>query len=147
MHKVREELSTGVVIRLAARSRENDFSALEFVADASDFELNSEERERVKTGDGVGSISVWDEALTTAEQADAFLQPKLRIAFRIDVAEVVSLPFDLHIFRDPLDDRRPGAIGHCALEDVWRKDKQLRQQIRGRLAVIAGTGILLKQEG
>src|SRR4051794_35821800 len=121
----RAELTEGVVLRLAVRSAETDFIPGSIIADAGDFSLNSKERERVQNGDGIGSLSVWDGARTTPVQADAFLDPKERVAFRINVALVRALPFDLHVFRDPLSDPKPGADGHCALEDVWRSERRL----------------------
>jgi hypothetical protein len=139
------DMLDGTVIRLAVRSDETDFTANGLVADAGDFSLNTKERQRVTDRDGVGSISVWDSYLATAEQADAFLEPKKRISFRLNVALIRALPFDLHVIREPLDDSRPGGGGHCGLQDVWRSNKAMRRQIQGRLALLAGTGTLLSR--
>ena len=139
------EVVDGIVIRLAVRSDDTDFMVNGLVADAGDFALNTKERERVTNGDGIGTISVWDSRLATAEQADAFLEPKKRISFRLDVNLVRALPFDLHVVREPLDDARQGAGGHCGLQDVWRSNKAVRRQIQGRLALLAGTGTLLSR--
>lgn len=140
----RSELLDGVVIRLAVRS-DIDFIPDRLAADAGDFALSTQERQRVISGDGVGSISVWDSQRTTPEQADAFLEPKPRIAFRLSVALIRQLPFDLHVASDPLNDPRAGAAGHCTLEDVWRSDKHIRRQIQGRLALIAGDAIVVSR--
>lgn len=145
MQNVTSELLDGIVIRLGVRSEGTDFVANGLIADAGDFTLNSKERERVDTGDGIGAISVWDFSLTTAAQADAFLDPKTRVSFQLNARLVRELPFDLHIFRDPLDDPRPGATGHCELQDVWRNDKAVRRQIQGRLALLAGAGTIVSR--
>lgn len=139
------EVVDGIVIRLAVRSDDTDFTLNGLVADAGDFALNTKERERVTNGDGVGTISVWNSRLTTPEQADAFLEPKKRISFRLNVELVRVLPFDLHVVREPLDDVRPGAGGHCGLQDVWRSNKAIRRQIQGRLALLAETGTLVSR--
>jgi hypothetical protein len=145
MAEAQTELFEGMVIRLAIRSEDTDFVANGFVADAGDFALNTKERERVTNGDGIGSISVWDARLTTAEQADAFLEPKRRVSFQLNAQLIRALTFDLHVYREPLDDPRPGADGHCGLQDVWRTSKALRRQIQGRLALLAGTGTLVSR--
>lgn len=141
----RVEVTAGLVIRLGVRSAHTDFSPDGVVADAGDFTLNTKERDRVENGDGIGAISVWDAHLTTPSEADAFLEPKTRVAFHLNVALINQLPFNLHVFREPLDDPRRGAAGHCALEDVWRADKRLRRQIQGRLAVLAGRGVFVSR--
>lgn len=139
------ELFEGMVIRLAVRSEDTDFVPNGLLADAGDFALNTKERERVTNGDGIGSISVWDSRSTTAEQADAFLDPKRRVWFQLNAQLIRALPFDLHVYREPLDDPKPGADGHCGLQDVWRPGKTLRRQIQGRLALLAGTGTLVSR--
>jgi hypothetical protein len=141
MRAAREELETGVVLRLAPRNIGIDYNASGLAADAGDFALSTtEDAERKITG--VGSLSVWDAARTTPEEANAFLPEKPRVAFTLNVAAIRER--SLHVFRSPLKSDQRGADGHCSLEDVWSSERKTRERIRGQLAIIAGTGILLE---
>jgi hypothetical protein len=141
MPMARDELQSGIVIRLSPRPDQADFNVSGLMADSADFALTTEEDAIRKSGSGIGSISIWDKARTTIEQANSFLKPKQRVAFLLDVDRIGELPFDLHVFREPRPENILGADGHCALEDVWRADKNLRHYIQGRLAVIAGKAV------
>jgi len=103
--------------------------------DGDDFALNSKEEERVKHGDGIGALSVWDAQLTTPGQANR--QPKSRIVLELDVVAIRDLTHDLHVWREPEDADWEGADGHCALQNVWGATKRARKEIRGDLVNIS----------
>jgi hypothetical protein len=121
---------------------ENELNIDGQAPDSGDFLLNSTERERAENGDHVGALSVWDRVRTKPEEAYAFfLEPHgTRLILDIDVEEIrkiprkLRLPFDLHVFRDPLTCEQAGADGHCAVENVWSEDDQIRKKIRRALA-------------
>ena len=85
----------------------------------------------------VGSLSVWDAALTTPAQANAFLPARKRAVLWLDVADIRNLPYSLHVYREPIPGMLPGADGHCVIENVWAEDKRTRKQIRVDLVEIA----------
>jgi hypothetical protein len=77
-------------------------------------------------------VSVWDIQLTTIEQAKAFRTSELLLAFILtvqdvnDVRQIFHLP-RLKVVADPLNDPRPGAIGHCGIEGLDRQSGEGRK--------------------
>jgi hypothetical protein len=132
----REELTDGTVFRLGRRDVGDAFYADGIVPDVDDFLLSTADNERVVQMK-VGSLSVWDAARTTPAEANAFLPPRTRAVLWLGVSDVRRLPYDLRVFREPLPENRPGAEGHCVIENVWSDDKRLRKQIRADLVEIA----------
>jgi hypothetical protein len=127
----REELADGTVFRLGRRDVSDAFYADGIVPDVDEFLLSTADNERVQQMK-VGSLSVWDAALTTPAEANAFLPPRTRAVLWLVVSDLRSLPYELRVFREPLSVDRPGADGHCVIED-----KRLRKQIRADLVEIA----------
>jgi hypothetical protein len=132
----RAELTDGTVFRLGRRDLADAFYSAGIVADVDDFLLSTADDERVQQM-AIGSLSVWDEALTKPSRANAFLPPRNRAVLWLDVADIRALPYTLRVYREPLPDDRPGADGHCVIENVWSLDKRLRKQIRADLVLIA----------
>jgi hypothetical protein len=132
----REELADGTVFRLGRRDVNDAFYVDGIVPDVDDFLLSTADNERVQQMK-VGSLSVWDAALTTPAEANAFLPARTRAVLWLAVSDVRSLPYDLRVFREPLQEGQAGAEGHCVIENVWSDDKRLRKQIRADLVEIA----------
>jgi hypothetical protein len=96
------------------------------------FRPSSKDQEDAKARGGPVRVTVWDSQLTTPSQAKAFWGRSERaIAFELPVSGVVQLRQryhrpELRVVRDPLDDPRPGAQGHCGFEGLDRKSGQPR---------------------
>lgn len=90
-------------------------------------------------------ISVWDETLTSVEQARA-LRNGPSIVLRGMVAEVLSAGASAVVYEalQPPDSERPGADGHAGIEGIPRREgdetraAETRVEHRDRLAAIAG---------
>ncbi|MBF0547747.1 MAG: hypothetical protein HQM08_25130 [Candidatus Riflebacteria bacterium] len=71
-------------------------------------------------------VSVWDLSLTTISQAKSFRENEVLLAFGLKVLDVhvVRKMFELsrlEVVADPLEDSRPGAIGHCGIQGLDRQ--------------------------
>jgi hypothetical protein len=96
------------------------------------FRPSSKDIEDAKARGGPVRAPVWDPQLTTAAQAKTFwgrLEPA--IAFELAVSGVHRLQQkhnrpQLRVVRDPLNDPRPGARGHCGFEGLDRKSGEPR---------------------
>jgi hypothetical protein len=132
----RAELTEGTVFRLGRRDAGDAFYSDGVVPDVDDFLLSTADNERVQQMK-VGSLSVWDAALTTPAEANAFLPPRSRAVLWLDIADIRGLPYGLHVYREPLPEQRPGAAGHCVIENVWSEDKRSRKQTRVDLVDLA----------
>ena len=137
----RNELTTGVVFRLARRSDQELFFPDRRVPLPDDFNLGSDETGKAKR-DNFAQLSVWDETRTTVDQARAFLSPFYRMAFWLSVDEIRQILQSgtgdecLRVFREPATRPLPGADGHCAIENVWSSKSDFKR-IRADLISIA----------
>jgi hypothetical protein len=131
-----EQLTAGVVIRFGVRSADGMFYADKRKPHVGDFDLGSNEaKEAEKTH--FASLSVWDEARTTVEQARAFISPERRLPIWLSVEKILALPYALHVVRAPHPLDLPGREGHCEVGNVWRGSKDLLKKIRSDLRDIA----------
>jgi hypothetical protein len=101
-----------------------------------DFDLGSKEAKEAGTTH-FASLSVWDEARTTVEQARAFLSPERRLPIWLSVVKILELPYGLHVVRAPHSRDLPGREGHCEIGNVWRDSKDALKKIRSDLRDIA----------
>lgn len=124
------------MFRLGRRDVADGFYSNGIVPDVDDFLLSTADHEQVERMK-VGSLSVWDAALTTPAQANAFLPARNRAVLWLDVADIRNLPCSLHVYREPIPETLPGADGHCVIENVWAEDKRMRKQIRVDLVEFA----------
>ena len=89
-------------------------------------------------------LTVWDENLTTPDQAREFLSPHYRLPLWLSVKDIRGIleseetQRKLRVFRDPEMRPLPGADGHCNVENVWQSKADFRR-IRADLVVIAKT--------
>lgn len=149
MSESRAEITEGVVMRLPPREIENELNIDGHAPNPGDFALSSTEKKQAEDGDEngghIGSLSVWDRGRTKPEEAYGFFKEPCvtRLILDINVEKILEipkkleLPIDLHVFRDPLKSEKDGADGHCALENVWSNDRQIRKKIRLQLAVVS----------
>jgi hypothetical protein len=141
MNADREEVASGVVIRLARRKEEDLFYADKRVPIPDDFTLGSDERASA-VRDNFAQLSVWDEALTTVEQAREFLAPNYRLPLWLsvkDIKAIIEAPENqryLRVFRDPESRPLPGAAGHCSIENIWPSKADFKR-IRADLVTAA----------
>ncbi|MDZ8257802.1 MAG: hypothetical protein RMY63_05025 [Nostoc sp. ChiQUE01b] len=121
-------------------------------------------------------LSVWDESLTTAEQAYSFLQENspCKLVICLNVAEVRNIEVVaennkysgllniiwVHLFQESngkkIQDRRPGAKGHCGITGLDeestpegltnRQAKNFRKSLRFQLAELASKNHSLLDE-
>ena len=137
----RPELHAGVVLRLGRRPEEEVFYSDGRVPIPDDFNLGSDEKaDAVRLN--FAQLSVWDERLTTPEQARQFLSPNHRMPLWLSVADIRRIlespttQRTLRVFRDPEQRSLPGAEGHCVVENVWPSKADFRR-IRADLVAIA----------
>ena len=130
-----EELLQGVVMRFGIRSHEDMFFAEKRKPLVGDFDLGSDEEKDAKKKKHA-TLSVWDEARTTVEQAQAFLSPERRLPIWLSVEDIVAM-HSLHVFRRPHPKALPGREGHCEIENVWPSDRSSFKEIRSDLCDIA----------
>jgi hypothetical protein len=131
-----EELTSGVVFRFGVRSPDEMFYSDRRKPLVGDFDLGSLEQTEAKRTH-TASLSAWDEALTTVEQAQAFINPQRRLPIWLSVADIRALPHDLHVQRSPHEKNLPGREGHCDVGNVWSDDKITLKRIRSDLRDIA----------
>ena len=137
----RSEVFEGVVLRLGRRSEEELFYASGRVPIPDDFNLGSDEKAEASRTN-FAQLTVWDERLTTPEQATEFLSPNYRLPLWLSVADIRDIlesqatQQSLRVFRDPEKRPLPGAEGHCNIENVWPSKADFRR-IRADLVAIA----------
>lgn len=94
-----------------------DFEADDYKPTAAAFEPSSEDKKVTPV-----RVSVWDEHLTTVDQAASFRHERPLLVLRADrCADVVAV--GVRVVYDPLpapEDERPGAAGHCGIEGLER---------------------------
>ena len=137
----RSEVERGVVFRLGRRPEQELFYPDRRVPIPDDFNLGSNEKaEAVKNN--FAQLSVWDETLTTPEEAREFLAPNYRLPLWLCVADIRQIVAKrssgekLQIFRQPETRRLPGADGHCSIENIWPSKDDFRR-IRSDLVALA----------
>ena len=130
----REEIVTGLVLRLGRRDITGRHFPAGLMPDIDDFGLSDTEKKEACEPEGVGKLSVWDKSITPA-MANAFMeQPtKTRIVLDVDVPTVVAYSHQLHVYVEPADKEYEGKDAHRVIEDVWREDKNLRRAIQSDL--------------
>lgn len=137
----RREVLAGVVLRLARRPEQELFYPAGRVPIPDDFNLGSNEKEKAAQ-ERFAQLSVWDETLTTTEQAREFLAPNFRLPLWLSVRDIREIlesaetQQKLRVFRDPEPRRLPGADGHCNIENVWPSKADFRR-IRADLVAAA----------
>jgi hypothetical protein len=130
------EVLTGVVIRFGVRSESDMFYADRRKPLLGDFDLGSSEELEAREK-RFATLSAWDEALTTVEQAQAFLSPNRRLPIWLAVEEIRALKYGLRVLRAPHPKDLPGREGHCEIGNVWPGDKATFRAIRSDLCEIA----------
>lgn len=112
-----------------------------------DFVPSTDEKDdAARTGDPV-LVSVWDEAGTTLDQAQAIYGRPSSIALRLAVAalegvEALEGAPRLTVLTDPyVDDARPGAAGHCGVTGLDRRKGEPRPAHRDFLDRVAGCAV------
>lgn len=137
----RSEMLTGVVFRLGRRSEQELFFANGRVPIPDDFNLGTHEKAEAALRN-FAQLSVWDETLTSPEQAREFLSPNYRLPLWLSVSDIREIVESgetqdkLRVFRDPETRPLPGAAGHCVVENVWPTKYDFRR-IRADLISIA----------
>src|SRR6266487_495851 len=125
------ELFTGVVLRLGRRSEQELFYPHGRVAIPDDFNLGSHEKTEAER-DNFAQLTVWDESLTTPDEARHFLSPNYRLPLWLSVNDIREILESketqrrLRIFREPETRPLPGADGHCNVENVWPSKADFR---------------------
>lgn len=137
----RPELFAGVVLRLGRRSEEELFYAAGRVPIPDDFNLGSDEKAEASRLN-FAQLTVWDERLTTPDQAREFLHPNYRLPLWLSVADIRRIlessatQQTLRVFSDPETRPLPGADGHCNVGNIWPSKADYRR-IRADLVGIA----------
>ncbi|MGH7486325.1 MAG: hypothetical protein ACRD3J_21415 [Thermoanaerobaculia bacterium] len=137
----RPEVDRGVIFRLGRRPEQDIFYSDRRVPIPDDFNLGSDEKADAGKNN-FAQLSVWDESLTTIEQAREFLSQNYRLPLWLcvrDVREIIAERLTgetLHVFREPEKRELPGAEGHCNVENVWPSKQDFRR-IRSDLVAIA----------
>ena len=138
----REQLTAGVVFRLARRSEQDLFFPDRRVPLPDDFNLGSDETECAKRKN-FAQLSVWDETRATLDEARQFLSESYRLALWLSVADIRQIFQEtsdrsdrLRVFREREPRDLPGADGHCVIENVWPSKADFRR-IRADLMSIA----------
>ena len=99
-----------------------------------DFRLTDKECAAAESNEGIGGLSVWDFERTTPDQARAFLGTPRPTIYSLNVAAVRGITaYSLHVCRDPINDPREGADGHCLIANVYSRDEKVRRSIRAIL--------------
>lgn len=105
------------------------------------------------------SVSVWNEALTTEEQAREFMgdnKHEYSLAPRLPAARIRALRPDpdspdvppLDVVWDPLDDLRPGAEGHAGITGLLRPAQvpnPYYKNLRAQLVDLANASLFQSQ--
>lgn len=91
-------------------------------------------------------VTVWDLALVTVKQAEAFLPPKPRRPFELHASDVAAarehwkLP-DVRLVREPIVEAPqaalPGADAHCGIEGLGMRADENEKQHGVRLSFLA----------
>lgn len=136
MSGVDDELTEGIVFRFGVRRAEDMFYAEYRRPLVIDFDLGSDETAEARK-QHFASLSVWDEARTTVDQAREFISPERRLPLWLSVADIRALQHDLKVVRAPHAKELPGREGHCDIQNVWSDDKLTRRKIRADLRDIA----------
>ena len=129
----------GIVFRLCTqRTPDGLYFYKEVKPIPVDFRLTDKECAAAEFNGGVGGLSVWDFNRTTPEQARAFLTTPRPTIYSLSVAEVRGITSaDLHVCRDPINDPRAGADGHCLVANVYSRDEKVRRSIRAVVMRVA----------
>ena len=120
-----------------------DFMVDRWQATSHQFEPSTIDKEHAARLGKPIRVSVWDESLTTIEQARSF-RGGPTIVMRVDVRDVLDIADStdrmMRVVYDhltPPDDSRPGAEGHAGIEGLERAPEEPRQAWRARLNRLA----------
>ncbi len=141
----RTEVEGGFVCRLVPIS--GSFPPGSRVPLVTNFCPSSEDIRVAELAGTVPLLSVWDEDLTTLDQAKSFFRPDCA-GFGLSVKKVraIVIPTSdetLRVLRDPLPPdlaKRPGSKGHCGIEGLARpagKQEQSYKFLRMKLCDLA----------
>lgn len=110
---------------------------------------SSEDEEHARKRDGPVRVSVWDDALTTIEQARSFRHgPTLVLRLTVqdvhDIAQAKKRALGV-VYEplDPPDDARLGAAGHAGIEGLKRSPGEAKLAWRTVLNDLAGRAKLV----
>lgn len=138
MCQERPELDNdGVVFRLGMQGLTTDvYFHAKPRPPLADFRLGDRECAAAEANEGIGGLSVWDYALTSPNEARAFLEGPRPSVYRLKVADIRALT-TLHVCRQPSTIALPGAAGHCLIANAYSRDEKTRRAIRSSIVRVA----------
>lgn len=116
-----------------------DFVPDRYRPSSQEFLPSTADKEDAEKNNHPVRISVWDETLTSVEQAIA-LRNGPAIVLRGMVADVLKAGASAVVYEplQPPESERPGADGHAGIEGIPRREAETRPDHRDRLGAIAG---------